>query len=232
MASTSRSGLRYPVLNDAPNVPQDIKFLAEDVESKLYRAFPCLSTTRPSGIGDGFLIRETDTGNLGLYNATTSTWVLFSPTGSGGGGGGGTVTSTASATYSAAVAQPISTGVDTAVAFAVQQVADPEVVRSTQGAGHKFKLNATRIWTITATIRFAQHPAGGRTVDLRTVTGAVLAKASGPVDTDAPWTCNIAFSRRLPINTEVYVVARHNAGVGISLEPNNGDTCHIDITGV
>jgi hypothetical protein len=134
--------------------------------------------------------------------------------------------------YEASAAQPISTGVDTVVAFGVQQVADPEVVRSNQGAGHQFTLQATRVWTVTVTARFAQNASGGRTFELRNSAGKVLAKESGPVDTDAPWTANLAVSRRMPINTAVHVIARHNAGTGISLEPNNGDTCHIDITGV
>jgi hypothetical protein len=233
LPTISRFGLRVPSLADPPNVPQDTGFLATDVAGWLARAFPCLSTARPTGVADGFLIRETDTGNLGMFNGTTSTWTLYSPLGGTGGGGGGAVTiDTASALYEASVAQPISTGVDTVVAFGVQQIADPEVARSTQGAGHQFTLLATRVWTVTATIRFAAHPQGGRTFELRNGAGKVLGKESGPVDTDAPWTCNLAVTRRMPINTVVFAVARHNAGTGITLEPNNGDTCHIDITGV
>lgn len=239
MPTTPLHGLRSPTLSELPNVPEDIGFLAEDTARWLTRAFPCTSSTRPIGVPDGFLIRETDTSKIGMYNGLTSTWQTYLPEGtsggSGGSGGGGGTTptiTTAAAQYEASVAQPISTGIDTVVAFGVQQVADPEVVRASQGAGHKFTFLATRIWTITVTIRFAQHPAGGRTFELRNGAGKVLAKSSGPVDTDAPWTCNLAVSRRVPINTSVYVVARHNAGTGISLEPNNGDTCHIDLTGV
>lgn len=232
MPTISRFGLRVPSLADPPNVPQDAAFLATDVAGWLARAFPCLSTARPTGVADGFLIRETDTGNLGMWNGTTSTWTLYSPLGGTGGGGGAVTIDTASALYEASVAQPISTGVDTVVAFGVQQIADPEVARSTQGAGHQFTLQATRVWTVTATLRFAAHPQGGRTFELRNGAGKVLGKESGPVDTDAPWTCNLAVTRRMPINTVVFAVARHNAGTGITLEPNNGDTCHIDITGV
>jgi hypothetical protein len=231
LPTVGRQGLRVPSLAEAPNIPQDFNFLGTDTASWLNRAFPCTSTTRPTGVADGFLIRETDTDHLGVYNGTTSTWTIYSATGSGGGGGGGTF-DTAAALYEASAAQPISTGIDTVVAFGVQQTADPEVTRSPQGAGHQFTLLATRNWSISTTTRFAQHPAGGRTFELRTGAGKVLAKASGPVDTDAPWTCNLAVSRRLPINTTVFLVARHNAGTGISLEPNNGDTCHIDLTGV
>lgn len=236
MPTTSLHGLRWPSLSEAPNVPQDLGFLAADTAGWLTRAYPCTSITRPTGVPDGFLIRETDTGDLGMFNGTTSTWTTYSPNGStgggGGGGGGSTTITTAAALYEASTAQPISTGVDTVVAFGVQQVADPEVVRSSQGAGHQFTLQATRIWTVTATIRFAQNASGGRTFEIRNSAGKVLAKSSGPVDTDAPWTCNLVVSRRMPINTAVHVIARHNAGTGISLEPNNGDTCHIDITGV
>lgn len=231
MGSTSRFTLHYPDLTDAPNGPAQLQQLAEDADSWLCRAFPCTSSTRPSGVPAGFLIRESDTGNVLVWSG--SAWSQVNGTVSGGGGGGGTsLISTVSATYAATATQSIPTGADTVVAFGVEQAADPAVTRSTSGAGHKFTLAQTRLWQVTATVRFAQNSVGGRTFDLQTGAGVVLAKASGPVNTDAPWTANLAVARKLTAGATVQVVARHNSSSSVPLEPAGGSYVHIDIAGV
>lgn len=230
MGSTSRFALRYPELTDAPNGPAQMSALASDVEGWLARAFRCTSTTRPGSPPNDMLIRESDTGNVMVW--TGSAWAQVNGTVSGGGGGGTSLISTISATYSATAAQSIPTGVDTVVAFGVESSADAAVTRSTSGAGHKFTLAQTRLWVITATVRFSQNAVGGRRFDLVTGSGAVLSSASGPVNTDAPWTTTLACSRKLAAGTTVQVIARHNSSGSVSLEPASGAYVHIDLSGI
>jgi hypothetical protein len=228
MGTTSRFGLRYPGLADAPNGPQLAQFLAEDVDAWLTRAFPCPDANAvPTGVPDGFLIDRQDLGEVQIRRG--GAWAVISPTVSSGGGSG--AIGTMSATYAATTAQPISTASDVTVAFAVEQVSSPAVTRAPAGAGHAFTLTQTRLWTISATLRFAAHPTGGRTFELR-AGSLVLAKASGPVDTDAPFTANLCVTRRLTAGTVITAIARHNAGTGIALEPNAGNYVHIDLAGV
>lgn len=231
MGSTPRFGLRWQELTDAPNGPALGETLAEDVDNWLCRAFPCTSSSRPSGVPNGFLIRETDTGNVAVWNGAAWAAVTGTVTGGGGGGGGTTTISTVSATYAATTAQSIAPTTDVVVAFGVEQVADPAVTRSTNGAGHKFTVAQTRLWTITATVRFADAAGGGRTFEIRTSAGAVLAKEGDPAIT-GPYTRCVAVSRRLAAGTSVHVIARHNAPAAVSLEPAGGDYCHIDLAGV
>lgn len=232
MGSTSRFTLHYPELTDAPNGPAQLQQLAEDTDGWLCRAFRCTSSTRPSGVPDDFIIRETDTGNVLIW--TGSAWSQVNGTTTGGGGGGGTTSPsvTVSATYAATSAQAISTGSDVVVAFPVAQTTDSTVTRATQGAGHKFTLEQTRLWIVTATVRFAQNAIGGRTFEIRNGSGTVLAKTSGPQDTDAPYTGNLSVARKMTAGSSVYVVARHNANSSLALEPNAGQYVHIDIAGV
>lgn len=229
MGSTSLFGLNYPDLTDAPNGPAQMQQLAEDVDGRLARAVQCTSSTRPT-VTDGrpLIIRESDTGSVLIW--TGSAWAAVA-TVTGGGGGGTSTIATVSATYAATAAQSIAPTTDVVVAFGVEQAADPLVTRSTNGAGHKFTLAQTRLWTVTATVRFAAATGGGRTFELRTGAGAVLAKFGDPV-VDGPYTRTLPATRRLPAGTTVHVIARHDAAAAISLEPQSGDFCHIDIAGV
>ena len=232
MGSTSRFGLDYPDLTEAPNGPAQIQGLASDVDGWLCRAFRCTSSTRPSGVPNDFLIRESDTGNVYIWTGSAWEQVNGAAAGGGGGGGGTTTIATVSATYAATSAQSIPTTTDTVVAFGVEQASDPLVTRSTSGAGHRFTLAQTRLWIVTATVRFAQNAVGGRSFEITTGSGAILTKASGPVNADAPWSASLSVARRLTAGTSVQVRARHNSTVSVPLEPQGGDYCHIDIAGV
>jgi hypothetical protein len=93
-------------------------------------------------------------------------------------------------------------------------------------------LTATGTYVVAGgTGRFADATGGGRTFEIRTGSGAVLAKEGDPV-IDGPYTKNLAVSRRLPAATSVQVIARHNSAAAVLLEPQSGDYVHIDIAGV
>lgn len=74
---TTPSGFRYPALADVPNVPQDLRNLAEDVDDFLPTrdgaAWVCTSGTRPPHAA-GLRIWETDTGLQ--YVSSGSAWLL------------------------------------------------------------------------------------------------------------------------------------------------------------
>lgn len=232
MGTTSRFGLRYPTLTDSPNGPAQVQQVADDVDGWLSRVFRCTSSTRPSGVPNDFLIRESDTGNVLIWTGSAWSQVNGGTTTGGGGGGSTSLLSTVSATYAATAAQSIPSGADTVVAFGVEQSADPGVTRSTSGAGHKFTVAQTRLWVITATLRFAENATGGRRFDLVTGSGAVLSSASGPINSAGPWTVTLSVARKLTAGTTVQVVARHNATAAVPLEPSGGSYCHIDIAGI
>jgi hypothetical protein len=225
MATTTRNGLRYPVLTDAQNGPQQLRNLAEDVAGWLSRAFPCLSTARPAGVGSGFLIHETDTNRVQLWTGTAWERVaLLSDVPAGGGGGA----PTGAAGYAATVTQMAADETDVVVAFGTVLANDPLVTRSGQGAGHKFVLNSSGIWMITATVRWAQANDGGRTFELR-AGSTVLAKVGASSGENTPWTANLAIVRRLASGTEVHVWGRQDSGGSLAIEHGNGNYCHIDL---
>ena len=103
--------------------------------------------------------------------------------------------------------------------------------RSTSGAGHAFTLAQTRLWIITATLRFAQNGTGGRTFELR-AGSAVLAKAGADAPVNTPYTASLSVARQLAAGTVITAVARHNAGSSVALDPSSGDYVHIDIAGI
>jgi len=230
MGTTPRFILRYPELTDAPNGPIQFSTMATDTENWLSRVYRCTSSTRPTGVPDDFLIRESDTGNLYIW--TGSAWAQISGAVSGGGSEGGTgAIGTVSATYTANSAQPIPHNADTTVAFGVDGPTDSAVTKSTSGAGHKFTLNQTRLWTITATVRYTENGSGGRAVDIRTGS-TLLAKGGSQSSSTNPYTVNLACARRLSAGTQISVVAWQNSGGSLALDPNSGNTVHIDIAGV
>jgi hypothetical protein len=231
MGATPRFGLRWPELTDAPNGPAQFEALAEDSDAWLCRAYRCTSTTRPSGVPNDFIIRESDTGNVYIW--TGSAWAQISgAVASGGSGSGGTsAIGTVSATYAATAAQSISAGSDIVVAFAVAQTTDANVTRATSGAGHSFTLGQTRLWTISTTLRFVQDPTGGRTFELRAGT-TVLAKEGGDAPANTPFTANLSTTRALPAGTVITAIARHNSSTSLALDPNAGNYVHIDLAGV
>jgi hypothetical protein len=236
LGSTPRFGLSYPELTDAPNGPEQIKALAEDVDARLSRLYrvPAGQSRPTDEVGTSFLIWD-DAANA-AFRWDGSAWQPFPAAtagGGGGGGGGGTsLLSTVSATFAATATQSIPPNTDTVVAFGVEQAADPAVTRSTSGAGHKFTLSQTRLWIVAATIRFAAHSdTGGRTVELRA--GATVLAKQGEGDPAEPaWTRSLSVPRKLPAGTVITVVVRHDADTALSLEPASGSYVHIDIAGV
>ena len=212
MPSTSRFGLRSPAATDVPNVPQDIGFLAADVDGWLSRAFRCTSATRPSSPPDDFIVRETDTGDVLIW--TGSVWEVIG--GSGGGGGGAAVVGR----WRASGAQTLSTsGTDYVVAFGTVDQASAVVTRSTQGAGHKFALGETSEYTIQAHVRFAAGTAGSRFLGLRNAAGTVEYWSDQGDGGPSAATRQFSYTDVFAAGSELVVVAAQASGGSLATVP-------------
>lgn len=220
MGTTTRFGLRYPTLTEAPNVPLDMQELATDVDGWLARALPCLSTARPASPAQGLLIFETDTGLLMIWDGDS--WNAIVTPAAGGGGGGGT---TAHAQFSAAAAQSVATG-NVACAFGTTDTASTAVTRATSGAGHQFTLNTSSIWAISATARYASTSATGERyagIHLPGASGGTpLAGSGSNPPTNNPTTLNVAVTRYFASGTAVIVNLFNGTGSTRVLEPGTG----------
>lgn len=217
MGTTSRFALRYPTVTDAPNVPVDMRELAEDVEGQLARAFPCLSTARPASPPLGMLIFETDTSLLLVWDGDS--WNTVVAPAAGGSGG-----TTAYAQFSAASAQSVPDATNTPAAFGTTDTASSSVARQADGAGHRFILNSSGIWSITTTIRYAQTSADGERY-----AGIHLAGSSTTIplggeghnqDLQGTVTLNVAVTRYFASGTGVIVNLYQGTGSARLLEPH------------
>lgn len=218
MATTPRDALRYPALGDSPDVVRDITQLATDVEGQLHRAYACLSTARPTGVGAGFIIRETDTGAVLIWDGTT-----WAPIATPAAGGGGTPGVTAHAQFSASSAQSVPTGIDTPCAFAATNTASTAVTRAATGAGHQFTLNTSGIWAISSTIRYASTSADGERyagIHLAGSGGDPLAGEGHNQDLQGTVTLNVAVTRYFASGAAIVVNLWQGTGGTRTLEPH------------
>lgn len=225
MPSTSRFGLRYPSLTDAPDGTSLGEDLAQDADGWLSRAFPCTALTRPTGVGAGFLIYETDTESVAIYDGTDWTYV-----GAGSTSGGG-VTG-AEAQYSASSAQSVADSTNVVMAFGTDDTTSAAVTKSAQGAGHKFTLNTAGVWLITTTVRYATTTATGeRFAGLKTAAGLELGGEGSAPTSGNPATVNFAINRRFAVGDAVYVTLFQGTGSTRTLEPfTGGGWCRINLS--
>lgn len=73
MATTPNLAFPYPVLTDSPNVPRDIKALAEDVDAKM-QFRPVYSTDDVANPYDGQIVYNLTDNICYIYNASASAW--------------------------------------------------------------------------------------------------------------------------------------------------------------
>ena len=218
MPTTSRAALRYPALTDPDNPPQDLGFLASDVDGQLYRALPCLSTARPTGVPDGFLIRETDTGLVQVYNAPGSAWVPVGGSGGGGGGGGAAAYAAVEGQWTPSSAQGIATS-DTVVAFGTTEITSSIVTRSTSGAGHKFTFTEAGFYQVSVTARFSAGLAGRRFVEIRNAAQTARFVSEGFTVSDGDTaTVNLSVGKRFAAAAEICVIATQSGQTTLALQ--------------
>lgn len=220
MPTTSRLGLRYPALTDAPNGPQALQQLAEDAEGWHNRAFPCTSTSRPASPAQGMIIYETDTGEWRGWTGVA--WELIGSDPAGG-GGGGAATVVADAQYAANSTQSITNNVSRVVAFGAEQAASDYVVRTPRSVGHEFELTIGGLWHISATLRFAASNANGeRRFELVHDAAPTSPFAAATGGDQEPVMVNIGAVRRFAAGAKVYAQAYQLTGGTRTLEPGPG----------
>lgn len=230
---TTGYGLPYPDQTDEVDVPTDMSELAVAANDRLYRALARTSATRPTLVsGDrGFLVDESDTGNLVRWSGTE--WIVIGSAESGGGGGDG---ATVGGRWTAgSTTQSIPNAVDTAVAFGTAVDSPTGVTRSTQGSGHKFTVGSTRLWAVHATVRFATTTAAGeRAVGIWTGSPSYsnnIAHSGGSRE-GLPATYSLGAVVALDASTDIAVFAWNGTGTARNLEPHSGAWVHIDIWAV
>lgn len=231
---TTTYGLPYPEQTDEVDVPTDMGELATAADARLYRALARTSTTRPTLVsGDrGFLVDESDTGNLVRWNGTT--WVTIgSNTGDPEDPGDG---ATVGGRWTAgSTAQSIPNADDTEVAFGTAVGTPSGVTRTALGAGHRFTVASTRLWAVYATVRFATTPtAGEKAVGIWYGSPGYddnIAHAGGTRE-GIPATYSLGSVLPLAAGTDIVVLAWNGTGSPKNLEPNAGAWVHLDIWAV
>jgi hypothetical protein len=225
MATTSRFGLHYQALTDAPDGAALGGTLAADVDAWLCRWYPVDNAAARAAITsppEGFGVRQRDDGSLWIYT-DLGTWAQWT-TGTGGGGGGGTSAGIGLLVgeWSATSAQTFTTsGTEYPVAFATENRALSGVTKATKGVGHKFTCTAGTYWC-SASVRFAAGSAGSRFIGLRTDddnTQYWTAQAQGG---PAAHTGQFSGPVVLGSTTSIYVVASQSSGGSLATQPTSG----------
>lgn len=240
MGTTDR-GIPYPEDSDEVNVPADMREMAEFLNPRIYSAARGVSSARPTltAAERGYLLDESDTGEMVRWNGTTWVGTGGSGSGDGGGGGGGGSGAVFGGRWKAATAQSIGatvSGPGSEIAFATNPDDVDGVTKATLGSGHVFTLTAAGLWTGGLFGRFASTPATG----VRDF-GLYCDRAGGSAFNEAltspqpqtvagqPKGGNYGFSRYLPSGTKIVAYAYNGTGSARLLEHNGGEWVSLDM---
>jgi len=225
MATTSRFGLHYQSLTDAPDGAALGGSLAADVDAWLCRWYPvdnAAARTALTNVPEGFGVRQRDDGSLWIYT-DLATWAQWTTGGTGGGDGPTSAgIGLLVGEWSASTAQTFTTsGTEYPVAFANENRALAGVTKAAKGVGHKFTCNAGTYWAA-GSVRFAAGAVGSRFIGLRTNddnTQYWTAQAQGGT---AAHTCQFAGPLVLGATTDIYVVASQSSGGALATQATSG----------
>lgn len=214
MATTSRFGLHYQTLTDAPDGAALGALLAADVDAWLSRAYPVADTAArtalsSTGIGSGFIVLQQDDGSGWIW--TGSAWLALGGSSSGGGGGGGSAVGV-EGQWRASANQSLPNNTDTVLAFGTTETASSLVTRATSGGGHKFTLAEDATYAITATVRFVPGAAGSRFIELRNSAQDTRFVADGDQGGPAAATRSFSITKRFTAGQELVVIATQASG--------------------
>lgn len=206
MSQTTRFGLHYQALTDAPDGSALGQALATDTDGWLARAYPVANAAGRVSLGavpEGFLVRERDS-DLVYIADEMGAWAQL------GAGGTTTVTSGTSATFgqwsASSAVQSFVTGTETPVAFPDQDIASSVVTRSAKGVGHQFHV-AAGLYLAACAVRFAAGAAGSRFIGLRTTDDAVQYATAQNDGGPAAATRTFCMPVLLAAAADLYVVA-------------------------
>lgn len=210
------AALPYPGVTDPNNPPGDFQLLAQATADRLFRAFPCTESTKPTGLGvgdRGFLIDNATTGNIERWNGTG--WAVIG----GGGGGGGSAFTATEGQWVPSSAQSIGT-TDTVLAFGTQEINPGGLItRSASGAGHKFTLNEAGFYSITLTCRFTGGVEGRRFAEIRNGAQTARHVSEGfTIDAGDTATVNLGIGKRFAAGAEICAIATQSGQATLLLQ--------------
>jgi hypothetical protein len=217
MATTSRFGLHYQALTDAPDGAALGGLLAGDVDALLSKFTPVADAAARialggTGIPAGFGVLQQDDNTVWMWSGSTWVEVTGSTGGGGGGGGGGSGSGFIDGQWRASSNQTLSNSTDTVLGFATTETASTAVTRATSGPGHKFTLGSTGIWAVTATVRFISGAAGARFIELRNSAQNTRYASSGVTVGSGAATLNFSVTRQFTVGQELVVIAAQTSG--------------------
>lgn len=125
------------------------------------------------------------------------------------------------AQYQAAVAQSIGDTSATVVAFGTADTTSALVTRSTQGAGHKFTLGASGLWSVSTTIQFAANVNGERRINLEDSLGLWHCSENSGASGAFPILMTIGFTKYLSSGDYVLVKAYQTSGGALNIDANS-----------
>lgn len=123
-----------------------------------------------------------------------------------------------------ATAQSVAASTDVVASYSHAVVSSADVTQSTDGAGHKFALNRSGIWTITATDRFVGGTAGERYSAIwsdKFGTNAVMTADGGSADASVPETMNISYTDHFTAGDHVEVKVWQTGNTTLNLDAAN-----------
>ncbi|MBL8926313.1 MAG: hypothetical protein JNM77_08740 [Pseudonocardia sp.] len=169
---------------------------------------PCTSTTRPAGPHEGLLIVESDTGMTAIYSG--SAWRYLAPTGAVSTHG----------EYNQSGTQSAANASGTRVAFGNESTSTPLVTRAADGAGHKFTLNRSGLWSVTLSLRTSSAN-GERHGSINDAVGEVAANS---YTGNGFAQLNVALVRHFSAGAVLTCNLWQSTGGSINIEGSNGQT--------
>jgi hypothetical protein len=125
------------------------------------------------------------------------------------------------AQYQASSSQTIGTaGTPAVVAFGTADTTSDLVTRSTEGAGHKFTLNASGIWSVTATVSFAANATGERRLNLEDSLGLWHCSVLDHGDASHPAILHVSITKFLTSGDYVKAEVYQTSGGNLNLDAN------------
>lgn len=224
MGTTTRFGLHYQALSDAPDGAGLGELLAEDTDSWLARVWPVADAAGRSAlsVSEGFLVRQRDDGSVWVYT-DIGTWSQLNGA-SGGGGGGGGVVGAAVGEWSATSTQSFPSGSSTVTALALgnEDRALAGVTRSTKSAGHKFTCTAGT-YLVACTVRLADDggAGGSKFIALRKADDSAQYWSSQDSSSGGTTTRNFSGPVVLASTTDLYVGVSQSTGSSLSSSPTS-----------
>jgi hypothetical protein len=200
--------LPTPLAPEAPDGPGNLASLATSMHNALGRAYPCLSTSRPSPVA-GLLIFETDTLLLQVSDGTNWLPLYFA-----GGAPLGRMYRTAN--------QTLTTGVTTKLAFNLADTASRGITCDTT-TNNGFVVTRAGRYKLACSVPFVANATGFRLVVIEQ-NGVIVASSYVPPETGTVTIiqCSTVWPILCAVNDVLTVFAAQNSGANLDVTNANG----------